>query len=111
MALCSATVGLVGGQFAPMLFLGGELGAVFYHLLAILGFSSSSALRAGGPALFVLSGAAAMLGLQFKAIIMASMFIAESTGQMTLLIPTLITAAVATVSKAILCDQKQQQAK
>lgn len=105
-ALCSATIGLVGGQFAPMVFLGGGVGAVFYHLLVAM-----SAIVAVGPissssGLIVLCGAAAMLGLQFKAIIMASIFIAEATGQMTLLIPALITAAVAMVSKAIITQEK-----
>eukprot|EP00981_Chlorochromonas_danica_P011509 scaffold4041_cov189-Ochromonas_danica.AAC.13 len=60
--------GMPGGQFAPLLFLGGGLGAVF-----------ASFLQLSNPSIFVVGGAAAMLAANFRAALMTSVLVMELT--------------------------------
>lgn len=83
-------LGLVGGTFAPSLFLGGVLGAGFHNIVSILLLTISHAFPelsaypilqgiSGLPA-FAMVGAASVLAALFRALLTASLLLFECTG-------------------------------
>ncbi|EED92055.1 chloride channel protein, partial [Thalassiosira pseudonana CCMP1335] len=84
----SASSGLVGGTFAPSLFLGGVLGAVFHNIYPIVHGIS------GLPA-FAMVGAASVLAALFRAPLTASLLLFECTRNYDVILPLMASAGVA----------------
>jgi H+/Cl- antiporter ClcA len=76
---------MVGGQFAPMFFLGSSFGALYYHLLYhIQSYLSNAIILSSSlsPALFLIVGGATMVACQFRAPLMATLFALEITNSL-----------------------------
>jgi H+/Cl- antiporter ClcA len=95
----AAGSGLVGGTFAPSLFLGGMCGASFHNIVQFL-FTSFDVTAVGGfwalsdvPA-YAMVGAASTLAALFRAPLTASLLLFELTRNYDILIPLLASAGV-----------------
>eukprot|EP00970_Alexandrium_tamarense_P020198 scaffold14955_cov193-Alexandrium_tamarense.AAC.3 len=104
----SASSGLVGGTFAPSLFLGGVLGAVFHNIVSDSIQSISHAYPdllqypivhgiSGLPA-FAMVGAASVLAALFRAPLTASLLLFECTRNYDVILPLMASAGVASLT-------------
>lgn len=109
----SAGSGLVGGVFAPSLFLGGMTGAAFHNIVCdtfrVFSLDETVTTTAGGV-LFDLAGvpiyssvgAASVLAALFRAPLTASLLLFEITRNYDVLLPLLASAGIATLASDIL---------
>lgn len=118
----SASSGLVGGTFAPSLFLGGVLGASFHNLasgaIEIVARSNPDLLAypivqgiSGLPA-FAMVGAASVLAALFRAPLTASLLLFESTRNYDVILPLMASAGVASLTGDIVekwLDEEQRE--
>jgi len=91
-AVCLGS-GLVGGLFAPSLFLGAALGAVFSQTFD--GLSSVLGLGHATPSELILTGAASLLSAVFSSPFTGALLIFDKTHSLQLLLPSLLSAAIA----------------
>eukprot|EP01036_Dinobryon_divergens_P025842 gene25842-34430_t len=98
MVAISASSGLIGGQFAPSLFLGAAFGAVFYQLSAFLlpNFVMHNF------TVYVLVGAASMIAATFRAPLTGALLIIELTKQLDLTLPLIVSTGMASLVSKIL---------
>ncbi|KAL9190279.1 hypothetical protein ACHAXT_007490 [Thalassiosira profunda] len=104
----SASSGLVGGTFAPSLFLGGVLGAGFHNVLSdsLLSMSTSYPELAAYPIFqgvsglpaFAMVGAASVLAALFRAPLTASLLLFECTRNYDVILPLMASAGVASLT-------------
>lgn len=120
-AIC-ASCGLVGGTFAPSLFLGGVLGAGFHNVISDILQSISYAnpdLSAypifqgisGLPA-FAMVGAASVLAALFRAPLTASLLLFECTRNYDVILPLMASAGVASLTGDVVekwLDEEQRE--
>ncbi|KAL7445760.1 hypothetical protein ACHAXH_008021 [Discostella pseudostelligera] len=118
----SASSGLVGGTFAPSLFLGGVLGAGFHNIVsnslqsvthAYPDLSTYPILQgiSGLPA-FAMVGAASVLAALFRAPLTASLLLFECTGNYDVILPLMASAGVASLTADIVekwLDEDQRE--
>jgi chloride channel protein, CIC family len=83
--LFSLGVGGVSAMFVPLLLLGGSIGKIFAH----------SVVHVSGIDLYAAVGMASFIAAAYKTPLAAVIFVAETTGGLSVLIPTLIGSAVA----------------
>ena len=117
----SASSGLVGGTFAPSLFLGGVLGAGFHNVVA----DSLQVLAQQHPELstypivqgisglpaFAMVGAASVLAALFRAPLTASLLLFECTRNYDVILPLMASAGVASLTGDIVekwLDEEQR---
>jgi H+/Cl- antiporter ClcA len=104
----SAGSGLVGGTFAPSLFLGAMTGAAFHNfayflLSALSGFTGASSLVQISPleladvAAYAMVGAASVLAALFRAPLTASLLLFELTLDYKVILPLMASAGVGAV--------------
>jgi chloride channel protein, CIC family len=82
--IAALSSGTSGGVLAPLLMVGGALGALESHLLPF-----------GGPAFWALIGMAAILGGTMRAPLTGTLFAVELTGNTHLLVPLLVASVAA----------------
>ncbi len=118
----SASSGLVGGTFAPRLFLGGVLGAGFHNVIMdslqsmTLAYPQLSAYPifqgvSGLPA-FAMVGAASVLAALFRAQLTASLLLFECTGNYDVILPLMASAGVASLTGDVVekwLDEEQRE--
>lgn len=100
----SAGSGLVGGLFAPSLFLGAMLGALFHNVMSSLFHSNSGTALLGAvsfqladiPA-YAMVGSGCVLAGMFKAPLTASLLLFELTRDYDVILPLMASAGVAAV--------------
>jgi H+/Cl- antiporter ClcA len=101
----SAGSGLVGGTFAPSLFMGGMVGASFHNVMSLIFHFASGRdalqLMAGGPLLeladvpaYAMVGAASVLAALFRAPLTASLLLFELTRDYDVILPLMASAGV-----------------
>ena len=90
--------GGVGGLFVPSATMGAALGAVFDALFA-----------PSHPGVFTLLGIAAFTGASYNSILFAAVFVAEATGNVYLVVPSLVASSVAFVTAARVSNSRSQQ--
>ncbi len=83
--LFSLGVGGVSAMFVPLLLMGGSIGKVF----------GQSLVHVNGVDLYAAVGMASFIAAAYKTPLAAVMFVAETTGGLSFLIPTLIGSAIA----------------
>jgi chloride channel protein, CIC family len=83
--LFSLGVGGVSAMFVPLLLMGGSIGKIF----------GQSVVHVSGIDLYAAVGMASFIAAAYKTPLAAVIFVAETTGGLTFLIPTLIGSAVA----------------
>jgi H+/Cl- antiporter ClcA len=122
MTAVSVGSGLVGGTFAPSLFLGAMTGATFHNLMKGLlqwatGLAGASVLLPGGTGLeladvpaYAMVGAASVLSALFRAPLTASLLLFELTRDYEVILPLMASAGVGSVVGDIL-DDKFKRAK
>ena len=95
----AAGSGLVGGTFAPSLFLGGMVGALFRDVIAnmFLVVAHESPFVLADVQAYALVGAAGVLAALFKAPLTASLLLFELTRDYEVLLPALASAGVGSV--------------
>ena len=95
----AAGSGLVGGTFAPSLFLGGMVGALFHDVIAnmFLVVAHESPFALADVQAYALVGAAGVLAALFKAPLTASLLLFELTRDYEVLLPALASAGVGSV--------------
>ena len=117
----SASSGLVGGTFAPSLFLGGVLGASFHNIISDVLLSISQSYPelsdfpifegiSGLPA-FAMVGAASVLAALFRAPLTASLLLFECTRNYDVILPLMASAGVASLTGDIVekfLDEEQR---
>ncbi len=100
--------GLVGGTFAPSLFLGAMTGASFYNVVSgiFAVFASSTGFLSGFPLSdlpgFTMVGAASVLAALFRAPLTATMLLFELTHDYKVLLPLMVSAGIGSVVRDIL---------
>lgn len=118
----SAGSGLVGGTFAPSLFLGAMLGAAFHEgaiyslktMMDLLHTDSSAALAssnlqiAGVPA-YAMVGAASVLAALFRAPLTASLLLFEVTRNYDVILPLMASAGIGSIVGDILEDRFEKR--
>jgi CIC family chloride channel protein len=91
--------GGVGGLFVPSATMGAALGAAFDAVLA-----------PSHPGVFTLLGIAAFTGASYNSILFSAVFVAESTGNVFLVVPALVASSVAfTVSAGVSNSRSQRR--
>ncbi len=118
----SASSGLVGGTFAPSLFLGGVLGAGFHNVITdslqsiLLAYPQFSAYPVfsgvSGLPVFAMVGAASVLAALFRAPLTASLLLFECTGNYDVILPLMASAGVASLTGDIVekwLDEEQRE--
>jgi len=90
--------GGVGGLFVPSATMGAAIGAMFDAVLA-----------PSQPGVFTLLGIAAFTGASYNSILFSAVFIAESTGNVFLVVPSLIASAVAFVVSSGVSNSRAQK--
>ena len=120
----SASSGLVGGTFAPSLFLGGVLGAIFHNVISdgLLSVSHTyPELAATYPSIFesisglpvfAMVGAASVLASLFRAPLTASLLLFECTRNYDVILPLMASAGVASLTGDIVekwLDEEQRE--
>lgn len=104
----SAGSGLVGGTFAPSLFMGGMVGASFHNIMSsIFQFASGAdvlQIMSGGPLLqladvpaYAMVGAASVLAALFRAPLTASLLLFELSRDYDVILPLMASAGVASL--------------
>ena len=94
----AAGSGLVGGTFAPSLFLGGMVGALFHDVIANMFLvAHESPFALADVQAYALVGAAGVLAALFKAPLTASLLLFELTRDYEVLLPALASAGVGSV--------------
>lgn len=112
MTAISAGSGLVGGTFAPSLFLGAMTGATF-HNIATSTLLTLGGMFSGAPTIveladipaYAMVGAASVLSALFRAPLTASLLLFELTRDYDVILPLLATAGIASVVGDILDDK------
>jgi CIC family chloride channel protein len=87
--LVTLSAGGNGGTFAPSLIIGGMLGFIMAYTVNVLGIAQLN------PANFIVAGMAAALGSMMHAPLTGIFLIAEITGGYILMVPLMITTAIA----------------
>jgi len=115
----AASSGLVGGTFAPSLFLGGMVGASFHNIACetftafnipeTISTSSGLLFDLAGVPIYSIVGAASVLAAIFRAPLTASLLLFEITRDYDVLLPLLASAGVASLVSDIL-EAKVEQA-
>jgi H+/Cl- antiporter ClcA len=120
MTAVAAGSGLIGGTFAPALFLGAMVGASFHNIMsalfqAVMGLGSMGIL--GVPILeladvpaYAMVGAASVLAALFRAPLTASLLLFELTRDYDVILPLMASAGVGSVVGDIL-EEKFERAK
>jgi CIC family chloride channel protein len=90
--------GGVGGLFVPSAAMGAALGAVFDALVA-----------PSHPGVFTLLGIAAFTGASYNSILFSAVFVAEATGNVFLVVPSLVASSVAFVTAARVSNSRSQR--
>ncbi|MBK9519921.1 MAG: chloride channel protein [Anaeromyxobacter sp.] len=91
--------GGVGGLFVPTATMGAALGAAF-----------DAALAPSQPGVYTLLGIAAFAGASYNSLLFAAVFVAEATGNVFLVVPSLIASSVAfTVAAGVSNSRAQRQ--
>jgi CIC family chloride channel protein len=90
--------GGVGGLFVPTATMGAALGAAFDAV-----FSPSH------PGVFTLLGIAAFSGASYNSLLFSAVFVAESTGNVALVVPSLVASTVAFVVSAGVSNSRSQR--
>jgi len=94
----SAGSGLVGGTFAPSLFLGGMTGAAFHNIVAqMFMVGNASPFELADVQAYALVGAAGVLSALFRAPLTASLLLFELTRDYNVILPLMATAGVGSV--------------
>lgn len=101
----AAGSGLVGGTFAPSLFLGATTGAAFWNVMtALFRYTSKSNIGVGGPALiladlpaYTMVGAASVLAALYRAPLTASMLMFELTKDYDVILPLMASAGIGSI--------------
>jgi len=105
----AAGSGLVGGTFAPSLFLGAMTGASFYNVAqGILTALQLPSILADVPA-YAMVGAASVLSALFRAPLTASMVLFELTRDYDVIVPLMVSAGFGSVIADTLEDKFQQR--
>ena len=100
--------GLVGGTFAPSLFMGGMVGASFHNVMSSIFHLASGAdalqIMSGGPLLeladvpaYAMVGAASVLAALFRAPLTASLLLFELSRDYDVILPLMASAGVASL--------------
>ncbi len=89
--------GGVGGLFVPTATMGAALGAAFDAVFA-----------PGHPGVFTLLGIAAFSGASYNSILFSAVFVAEATGNVALVVPSLVASAVAFALSAGVSNSRSQ---
>lgn len=121
MTALSAGSGLVGGTFAPSLFLGAMTGAAFHNIMsALLLFATQSgsplnavqglSLALADIPAYAMVGAASVLAALFRAPLTASLLLFELTRDYDVILPLMASAGVASLVGDIL-DEKLEQSR
>lgn len=105
----SAGSGLIGGTFAPALFLGAMTGAAFHNGWGILLDSPGLPGMADLPA-YTMIGSASVLAALFRAPLTASMVLFELTRDYDVILPLMVSAGLGSLVGDIL-DNKFEQAR
>jgi H+/Cl- antiporter ClcA len=120
MTAVAAGSGLIGGTFAPALFLGAMVGASFHNIMsalfqAVMGLGSIGVF--GAPILeladvpaYAMVGAASVLAALFRAPLTASLLLFELTRDYDVILPLMASAGVGSVVGDIL-EEKFERAK
>ncbi len=90
--------GGVGGLFVPTATMGAALGAAFDALLA-----------PSQPGVYTLLGIAAFSGASYNSILFSAVFVAEATGNVFLVVPSLVASSVAFVVTAGVSNSRSQK--
>lgn len=90
--------GGVGGLFVPTATMGAALGAAFDAVFA-----------PSQPGVFTLLGIAAFSGASYNSLLFSAVFVAESTGNVALVVPSLIASTVAFVVSAGVSNSRSQR--
>jgi CIC family chloride channel protein len=90
--------GGVGGLFVPSATMGAALGAAFDAVLA-----------PSHPGVFTLLGIAAFTGASYNSILFSAVFVAEATGNVFLVVPSLVASAVAFTVAAGVSNSRSQR--
>ena len=93
----SAGSGLVGGTFAPSLFLGGMTGAFFHDVIGQIFLSGHSNFELADVQAYALVGAAGVLAALFQAPLTASLLLFELTRDYEVILPVVAAASVGSV--------------
>lgn len=113
--------GLVGGTFAPSLFLGGMVGASFHNIMAwffqIATMPGGEILTAAGTPIFQLAdvpayamvGSASVLAALFRAPLTASLLLFELTRDYDVILPLMASAGVGSLVSDVVEQKFQQQ--
>lgn len=101
-SLC-LSAGLVGGLFAPSLFLGAALGATFAQTAD--GVSHLLGVAEAVPSEIILTGAASVLGAVFSSPCTATLLVFDLTHNPRLLLPSLLAATIASALTAELAPE------
>jgi H+/Cl- antiporter ClcA len=117
-ALCVGS-GLVGGTFAPSLFLGGMVGGAFHGVVSLLFFQPqqtngmvlvSPALVMSGVPAYAMMGSASVLAAVFRAPLTASLLLFELTRDYNVIVPVMASCGVASVIGDVL-EYRQEERK
>jgi chloride channel protein, CIC family len=92
--------GGVGGLFVPSATMGAALGAAF-----------DAVLSPSHPGVFTLLGIAAFTGASYNSILFAVVFVAEATGNVQLVVPSLVASTVAFAVAAGVSNSRAQRAR
>jgi H+/Cl- antiporter ClcA len=98
--LFSSIIGLVGGLFAPTLFFGGMLGALFHNIFAFL-LARYGRNLAELPA-YAMIGSASFLAAVFRAPLTGSLILFECTREYDVILPLMASAGWASVVADVL---------
>ena len=90
--------GGVGGLFVPSATMGAALGAAFDAVFA-----------PSHPGIFTLLGIAAFTGASYNSLLFSAVFVAESTGNVALVVPSLVASTVAFVVSAGVSNSRSQR--
>lgn len=112
--------GLVGGTFAPALFLGGMTGASFFNFMACLyheasmiltdlGIDQGSTLVLADLPSYAMVGSASVLAALFRAPLTASLLLFELSREYDVILPLIASAGVGSVVADILEDKFERE--
>ena len=105
----SVASGLVGGTFAPCLFLGSMTGALFHNAATFLSASFVPWLALADVPACAMIGAASVLAALFRAPLTASLLLFEMTRDYNVILPLMVSAGFGSVVGDVL-DSKAKQA-
>jgi len=114
----AAGSGLVGGTFAPALFLGAMAGASFHNIMASLiqfamdtdmPFLHDVAMQLTDVPAYTMIGAASVLAALFRAPLTASMLLFELTREYDVILPLMVSAGVGSIIGDILEEKVERE--